>query len=112
MARPDRRSDRLVGDGGYLMLNNELATSVMLGHKIIVVVTDNFGYACITRLQKACGGAPFNNMYEDCLHGPHGIPKIDFAANARSLERGSEAVGSVEELGGGHEACAHRINPT
>ena len=99
MARPDREVIVLVGDGSYLMLNNELATSVMLGHKIIVVVTDNFGYACITRLQKACGGAPFNNMYEDCLHGPHGIPKIDFAANARSLGAEAETVGSVEELG-------------
>lgn len=99
MACPDREVIVLVGDGSYLMLNNELATSVMLGHKIIVVVTDNFGYACITRLQKACGGAPFNNMYEDCLHGPHGIPKIDFAANARSLGAEAETVGSVEELG-------------
>ena len=99
MARPDREVIVLVGDGSYLMLNNELATSVMLGHKIIVVVTDNFGYACITRLQKACGGAPFNNMYEDCLLGPHGIPKIDFAANARSLGAEAETVGSVEELG-------------
>lgn len=98
MARPDREVIVVVGDGSYLMLNNELATSVMLGHKIIVVVTDNFGYACITRLQKACGGAPFNNMYEDCLQGPNGMPTIDFAANARSLGAKAETVKSVAEL--------------
>ena len=98
MARPDHEVIVIVGDGSYLMLNNELATSVMLGQKIIVVVTDNFGYACITRLQKACGGAPFNNMFEDCAHGPHGIPKIDFAANARSLGAAAETVGSIAEL--------------
>lgn len=71
----------------------------MLGHKIIVILTDNFGYACITRLQKACGGAPFNNMLEDCLQGLHGAPRIDFAANARSLGADAETVGSIAELG-------------
>lgn len=98
MAHPDREVIVIVGDGSYLMLNNELATSVMLGLKIIVVVTDNAGYACITRLQKACGGAPFNNMYVDCLQGPHGIPAIDFALNARSLGANAETVTSVTEL--------------
>ena len=98
MARPDREVIVIVGDGSYLMLNNELATSVMLGQKIIVVVTDNAGYACITRLQKACGGAPFNNMIEDCLQGPHGAPTIDFAANARSLGANAETVTKVSDL--------------
>ncbi len=88
----------MVGDGSYLMLNNELATSVMLGHKIIVVLLDNAGYACINRLQQACGGAPFNNMLVDCLHGEHGIPQVDFAQNARSLGAEAETVGSVAEL--------------
>ena len=104
MAQPEREVIVIVGDGSYLMLNNELATSVMLGHKIIVVVTDNAGYACITRLQKACGGAPFNNMFEDCVQGPHGVPKIDFAANARSLGARAEAVSTVAEL----RAAMHR----
>ena len=99
MARPEREVIVVVGDGSYLMLNHELATSVMLGRKIIVVVTDNLGYACITRLQKSCGGAPFNNMFEDCLQGPHGAPVIDFAANARSLGAKAENVASIAELG-------------
>jgi len=98
MARPEREIIVIVGDGSYLMLGNELATSVMLGRKIIVVVTDNAGYACITRLQKACGGAAFNNMIEDCLQGPQGAPVIDFAANARSLGASAESVSSVSEL--------------
>lgn len=99
MARPDHEVIVIVGDGSYLMLNNELATSVLLGQKIIVVLTDNFGYACITRLQKACGGAPFNNMIEDCRQGPLGAPVIDFAANARSLGADAETVSTVAELG-------------
>ena len=95
MAQPGREVIVLVGDGSYLMLANELATSVMLGQKIIVVVMDNAGYACINRLQQACGGAPFNNMIADCLQGPKGAPAIDFAANARSLGAGAESVSSV-----------------
>jgi len=98
MARPDREVIVIVGDGSYMMLNNELATSVMLGVKIIVVLTDNFGYACINRLQQACGGAQFNNMYKDCLLGPNGLPKIDFEMNARSLGATAETVKTVEEL--------------
>ncbi|MEO8411067.1 MAG: thiamine pyrophosphate-dependent enzyme, partial [Propionivibrio sp.] len=98
MARPDREVIVIVGDGSYLMLNNELATSVTLGLKIIVVLTDNFGYACINRLQQECGGAPFNNLYQDCLTGPHGAAKIDFALNARSLGAEAETVTSVAEL--------------
>lgn len=98
MARPDREVIVMVGDGSYLMLNNELATSVMLGHKIIVVLLDNAGYACINRLQQACGSAPFNNMISDCLQGPDGAPTIDFAQNARSLGADAETVSSVAEF--------------
>jgi 3D-(3,5/4)-trihydroxycyclohexane-1,2-dione acylhydrolase (decyclizing) len=98
MAHPEREVIVIVGDGSYLMLNNELATSVMLGLKIIVVLTDKFGYACINRLQQACGGAEFNNLYKDCRQGPHGIPKIDFELNARSLGANAETVTTVEGL--------------
>src|SRR3546814_5618165 len=38
MAEPQREVVVLVGDGSYLMMNSELATSVMLGLKLLVVV--------------------------------------------------------------------------
>ncbi len=72
MARPDREVIVIVGDGSYLMLNSEIATSVMLGRKLIVVVLDNRGYGCINRLQQAVGGVPFNNLFDDCVQGPDG----------------------------------------
>ena len=56
MALPDREVVVMVGDGSYLMMNSELATSVMLGVKLIVVVLDNRGFGCIHRLQAAAGG--------------------------------------------------------
>ena len=52
MARPEREVVVMVGDGSYLMLNSEIATSVMLGTKLVVVVQDNRGYGCIHRLQR------------------------------------------------------------
>jgi 3D-(3,5/4)-trihydroxycyclohexane-1,2-dione acylhydrolase (decyclizing) len=98
MARPDREIIVMVGDGSYLMLNNEIATSVMLDKKLIIVLLDNRGYGCINRLQQSCGGKPFNNMLEDCLQFGEGAPNIDFVANAASLGALSEKVSNIPEL--------------
>jgi 3D-(3,5/4)-trihydroxycyclohexane-1,2-dione acylhydrolase (decyclizing) len=84
LARPEREVVVLVGDGSYLMMNSEIATSVAMGAKLTIVVLDNRGFGCINRLQKGTGGAPFNNLLDDAA------PAIDFAAHARSL--GAEAV--------------------
>ena len=73
--------------GSYLMMNSELATSVMLGRKIIVVVLDNRGFGCITRLQTATGGAHFNNLLDDARH--EASSHIDFVAHARALGAGA-----------------------
>ncbi|APW36433.1 3D-(3,5/4)-trihydroxycyclohexane-1,2-dione acylhydrolase (decyclizing) [Rhodoferax koreense] len=90
MARPEQEVVVMVGDGSYLMLNSEIATSVMLGRKLIIVVLDNRGYGCIQRLQIASGSPRFNNMLEDCADEAGSLPEIDFAMHARSL--GAEAV--------------------
>jgi len=98
MAHPEREIVVMVGDGSYLMLNSEIATSVMLGTKLVIVVQDNRGYGCIHRLQQAVGGEGFNNLFDDCVQGSPGMPAIDFAAHARSLGALAEHVDSVAEL--------------
>ncbi|WP_104204863.1 3D-(3,5/4)-trihydroxycyclohexane-1,2-dione acylhydrolase (decyclizing) [Billgrantia saliphila] len=98
MARPEREVFVMVGDGSYLMHNSELATSVMLGHKLVVVVLDNRGFGCINRLQQATGGAGFNNLLADCRSVPEGAPKTDFAAHARALGCLAESVRGIAEL--------------
>ena len=70
----------MVGDGSYLMMNSEIATSVMLGQKLIIVVLDNRGFGCINRLQRATGGESFNNLLQHAEHET--LPEIDFAAHA------------------------------
>jgi 3D-(3,5/4)-trihydroxycyclohexane-1,2-dione acylhydrolase (decyclizing) len=98
MARPEREVIVIVGDGSYLMLNSEIATSLLLGKKLIIVVLDNRGYGCINRLQQACGGAPFNNLFADCATGADGVPRIDFAAHAASMGALSENAKTIPEL--------------
>jgi len=83
MADPSRDVFVLVGDGSYLMLNSEIATSVMLGLKLNIVLLDNRGFGCIDRLQRACGGAGFNNLLADSRQVE--MPQIDFVGHARSL---------------------------
>jgi 3D-(3,5/4)-trihydroxycyclohexane-1,2-dione acylhydrolase (decyclizing) len=82
----------MVGDGSYLMMNSEIATSVALGIKLVLVVLDNRGFGCIERLQRGTGGASFNNR----LAAAH--PPVDFAAHAASLGAVAEKVGSLAEL--------------
>jgi 3D-(3,5/4)-trihydroxycyclohexane-1,2-dione acylhydrolase (decyclizing) len=98
LARPEREVVVIVGDGSYLMMNSELATSAMLGQKLVVVLLDNRGYGCINRLQQSCGGVPFNNLLQDCLKGAEEYPQIDFALHAQSLGCLAEHPRSIAEL--------------
>ncbi len=98
MARPEAEVIVMVGDGSYMMANSELATSVMLGQKIIVVVLDNRGFGCISRLQQATGQKPFNNMLDDCIPAQGQPSSIDFAGHARSMGAHAVHVKNVKEL--------------
>ncbi|GFE85938.1 3D-(3,5/4)-trihydroxycyclohexane-1,2-dione acylhydrolase (decyclizing) [Steroidobacter agaridevorans] len=92
LARPDRNVVVMVGDGSYLMMNSEIATAIALGLKLTIVLLDNRGYGCISRLQKSCGGTAFNNLLEEAA------PAVDFVAHARSLGAESLQVNNVREL--------------
>lgn len=95
MAHPDREVVVMVGDGSYMMMNSELATSVMLGRKLIVVVLDNRGFACINRLQRATGGESFNNLLDTARHE---VPSsIDFVAHAASM---GATAGKADSIAG------------
>jgi 3D-(3,5/4)-trihydroxycyclohexane-1,2-dione acylhydrolase (decyclizing) len=97
MAQPTRDAVVMVGDGSYMMMNSELATSVMLGIKLTVILLDNRGYGCINRLQHASGGERFNNLF-DYNTAQVVSPKIDFAAHAKSMGAISEKVASLGDL--------------
>ncbi len=56
----------MVGDGTYLMMNSDIYSSVLSGHKMILIVCDNGGFAVINRLQNGKGMPWFNNQIVDC----------------------------------------------
>jgi 3D-(3,5/4)-trihydroxycyclohexane-1,2-dione acylhydrolase (decyclizing) len=91
LALPEREVRVLVGDGSYLMMNSEIATSITLGKKLNIVLLDNGGFGCIDRLQRACGIASFNNLFPDGSG-------VDFVAHAERLGADSCKLASIAEL--------------
>jgi len=99
MAAPNRDVYVIVGDGSYLMLSSDLATSIQEGHKLIVILWDNGGFKSIGSLSRSLGQDGFGTRF---LHPKNGmLPgdsagdqvkalQIDFPANARSL--GAEVI--------------------
>jgi 3D-(3,5/4)-trihydroxycyclohexane-1,2-dione acylhydrolase (decyclizing) len=96
MAMPDREVVSFVGDGSYLMMNSDLYSSVLSGHKLIVIVCDNGGFAVIHRLQTGQGGAGYNNLLADTRH--ENLVYVDFAAHAASMGCDAERVSTISEL--------------
>jgi len=96
MAHPDRDVVVFVGDGSYLMMNADIYSTVLTGHKLIIVVCDNGGYAVIDRLQTFKGGPSFNNLLAHCRTVRQ--VGVDFARHAQSLGALAERVTSVAEL--------------
>ncbi len=91
MADPGRAVAVLVGDGSYLMMNSEIATSVASGLPLLVVLCDNRGFGCIHRLQRATAGETHNNLWKESF--PAESP-VDFVAHARAL--GADAMGVAD----------------
>jgi 3D-(3,5/4)-trihydroxycyclohexane-1,2-dione acylhydrolase (decyclizing) len=96
LAEPARDVVVMVGDGSYLMANSEIASAVAMGLDLTIVVLDNHGFGCINRLQQACGGAPFNNLWTDTRHEV--MPSVDFAAHAASMGAVARKVADIAEL--------------
>jgi 3D-(3,5/4)-trihydroxycyclohexane-1,2-dione acylhydrolase (decyclizing) len=110
MAKPDRHVICMIGDGSYMMANSELATAVMMGIPFTVVLTDNRGFGCINRLQKATGGAAFNNLLADSYHvNP---ADIDFAAHARSMGANVVKAATIAEVEAAMTASKSATIPT
>ena len=87
----------MVGDGSYLMLNSDIYSSVLSGHKMIVVLCDNGGFAVINRLQNFKGSASFNNLIQDCRIKSDPFP-VDFVAHAQAMGAHARKVATLAEL--------------
>ncbi|MFQ6753673.1 3D-(3,5/4)-trihydroxycyclohexane-1,2-dione acylhydrolase (decyclizing) [Cereibacter sphaeroides] len=110
LAEPDREVVCFAGDGSYMMANSELATAVMRRVPFTVVLTDNRGYGCINRLQQACGGVPFNNLYRDAR--VEAQAEIDFVAHAAAMGARAVKADGIPALEAEIVAARGRDRPT
>ncbi|WP_221391166.1 3D-(3,5/4)-trihydroxycyclohexane-1,2-dione acylhydrolase (decyclizing) [Dyadobacter sp. NIV53] len=89
MADPTREIYVICGDGGYLMNNHEIVTSIQEGVKFTILLLNNNGYASIGGLSESIGSERFGTMYNyrdehsGQLSGDF-LP-VDLAKNAESL---------------------------
>ena len=96
MARGDGDVIAWVGDGSYLMMNSDVYSTVMTGHKVIFMVCDNGGFAVINRLQVNTGGAEFNNLLRTARHERYF--HVDFVKHLEAMGAIAEKVNELEDL--------------
>jgi 3D-(3,5/4)-trihydroxycyclohexane-1,2-dione acylhydrolase (decyclizing) len=78
MADPSRDVYVMLGDGSYLMMAQEIVTSIQEGYKLVILLLDSGGYASIGGLSRSIGSGGFGTGFD------YQVP-IDLAANAASL---------------------------
>ncbi|MFY9752133.1 MAG: 3D-(3,5/4)-trihydroxycyclohexane-1,2-dione acylhydrolase (decyclizing) [Candidatus Acidiferrales bacterium] len=100
MAAPEREVYVMLGDGSYLMMAQEIHTSIQEGIKLNIVVLDNHGFGSIGALSESCGSGGFGTEYrfreDGKLEG--NTANVDFVANARSLGAEAARVRTLDEL--------------
>jgi 3D-(3,5/4)-trihydroxycyclohexane-1,2-dione acylhydrolase (decyclizing) len=107
LADPSREVYVMVGDGSYLMMAQEIVTSIQEHAKLTVVLVDNEGFASIGGLSRSKGTAGFGTRYRYRTDGSLGddaagrdgerLP-VDLARNAEGLGAHVFRARSIEEL--------------
>ena len=89
MACPDREIYVMVGDGNWLMMNNEIVTAIQEGIKFNIILLNNNGFASIGALSQSIGSQRFGTKYryrdKETGQLTGNILPVDFAQNAKSL---------------------------
>jgi 3D-(3,5/4)-trihydroxycyclohexane-1,2-dione acylhydrolase (decyclizing) len=95
---PERDTIVFCGDGSYLLMNSDIYSSVLTGHKLIILVLDNGGFAVINKLQNNTGNESYNTLIADT---PTAISPftVDFEAHAAAMGAHAETVANPAELG-------------
>ncbi|MFJ4145544.1 3D-(3,5/4)-trihydroxycyclohexane-1,2-dione acylhydrolase (decyclizing) [Pseudomonas sp. NPDC089734] len=102
LAAPQREVFALVGDGSYMMLHSELATSIQERRKINVVLLDNMTFGCINNLQMEHGmnsfGTEFRFRNPETGQLDGGFVPVDFAMSAAAYGCKTYKVSTLEQL--------------
>ena len=100
MADPKREVYVMVGDGSYLMMAQEIVTSLQEGYKLNIVLLDNHGFSSIGALSRSCGneGLGTNYRYRRDRNYDGDLLPVDFVSNAASLGAWATRAKTREEL--------------
>lgn len=89
----------MIGDGTYMMMNSDIYSAALTGHRLIVVVCDNGGFAVINRLQQAKGVPGFNNLLTDSRVQNRENPlHVDFVKHAEAMGAKARKAESLADL--------------
>ncbi|MHB8524025.1 MAG: 3D-(3,5/4)-trihydroxycyclohexane-1,2-dione acylhydrolase (decyclizing) [Limisphaerales bacterium] len=116
LAAPERDVYVMVGDGSWLMMSQEIVTSIQEGCKLTIVLLDNHGFSSIGGLSQSIGAGGFGTRYRyrsavsGLLEG--GRLPVDFAANARSLGAHVIQAAGRDELPAALEEARKQIKTT
>ena len=88
LSDPTRRYVALCGDGGFMMLLQELETSIRVGAPVVVCVLNNRNLEYCTQIMQAQGGMPMSTTMLD----------TDFAQVARAFGCNGVRVTSAAEI--------------
>ena len=100
MAAPEREVFVMVGDGSYLMMAQEIHTSLQEHCKLNIIVLDNHGFGSIGGLSQACGSNGFGThyRYRDGGQLAGEVVPVDFAANASSMGASAVRARTLDEI--------------
>lgn len=107
LAEPSREVYVMVGDGSYLMMAQEIVTSIQERAKLTIILVDNQGFASIGSLSRSKGSEGFGTRYgyraegslgdDSGMHEGKELP-VDLALNAEGLGAVVFRARNVEEL--------------
>lgn len=110
LAAPDRPVVAVVGDGGFMMHANAVATAVEYGLPVVWLVWNNCGYVSIRDLQKGFYGREYATRFRIAKTGA--LHSADFAMVARGMGAQGVRVERPADLGDQLQAAIASGLPT
>lgn len=101
LAKPEQPCYAMVGDGAFMMMHSEMATSLQEGKKITVLLFDNCGFGCINNLQMSNGIGSLATMFRYRDESGKQTGKLiptDFAMIARGYGMKAYTAKTMKEL--------------
>ena len=110
LAAPDRPVIAVVGDGGFMMHNNAVATAVEYGLPVVWLVWNNCGYVSIRDLQKGFYGREYATRFQIEKTGK--LHSTDYAMMARAMGAQGIRVERPADLGTALQTAIASAKPT